>query len=296
MKLFKTWSLCATIAAGFLLVPAVSSFAQNPNHAPANLVLTVQSGTSTETDTVMASLGTQVSFRAAPQGFTSFGNINSTLVSAFGSNWADLVSSDPGVLYFGSAGTRSTTLVNGITDGDPRRTIYYSQARVSTSNPGSQDSTSLSFPLTSPGDGQFNAVNGSIFTMQNVLETQYSTAAVVSPETTSQVDDSNTFGGFSYVNLTGVQGTLGTAFSFGGAGSSVILALDLYRMTPQTATGVGEVVLGTDHQAYFLGNLTLANNGEVGFIAAVPEPSTAAMLGLTGLLALAARRRRALQA
>ncbi|MFZ4682277.1 MAG: MprA protease, GlyGly-CTERM protein-sorting domain-containing form [Terrimicrobiaceae bacterium] len=33
----------------------------------------------------------------------------------------------------------------------------------------------------------------------------------------------------------------------------------------------------------------------MGFIAAVPEPTTTAMLGLAGLLAFAARRRRALQ-
>ncbi|MFZ4682192.1 MAG: hypothetical protein ACOYMS_06800, partial [Terrimicrobiaceae bacterium] len=224
----------------------------------------------------MASLGTQVSFRDAAAGFTSFGNLNSVLTSAYGASWASFSNADlTDALYFGAAATQSLTAGTGInTDGslDPRRTIYFTRPRLSNINPGLQNSVATSFALSGAGDGQFNTVNSRIFTMQNVLDDTggvngYTTAAVVSPESISQVDDQNVIGGNSYANLSTTQGTLSSsAFSFGGAGN-VILALDLYRMTPRGAPAGEFGPLGSDHVGYFLGNLTLADNGDVGFIA-----------------------------
>ena len=303
MKLSKTWSLCATMAAVSVLGTAGSSFAQNPLHGSANLVLTAQSADAAENDTVFFSISllTLTGLRDAAQGFTSLGNADSTLNAAFGNSWNTLTSANLATaLYFGAAGTRSVTAGSGLepasNDGgsDPRRTIYFTQARVGTSNAGFQDSNPQTFANNGVGDGQFNLVNSNIFLQQNVLETQYVTqgAVAVKGVGNTSVDDFNTIGGNSYTNMTNVQGTLSSTFTFGGAGNNVILVMDLFRMKPRNSPAGEFDPSVPDHQGDFLGNLTLASNGDVGFITAVPEPSTTLLMGLGLAVALFSQRRR----
>jgi hypothetical protein len=88
-----------------------------------------------------------------------------------------------------------------------------------------------------------------------------------------------------------------------------VVLLDLYRVTKTsgtngdsasawhnansiTATYSDNTYSGSNSaRADYLGTIGIAANGDVNF-AAVPEPSTYALLGLTGLLAIVAYRRK----
>ena len=309
MKLSKTSVLAVVASATFLA--SGGSLLANPNfNNNYDLLMHFQSGNVAETDVVVAGLGNQTLTSLRDQGlaqtgnYTNLANINGTLTTAYGVNWATATD-----LFAGAVGTRSTSPGDGVqlntgiggaaTAGDPRRTIYYTQVRTSNLLPGQVNSTSVSFALTGPGDAQFNLVNDSIFApVQNRFET-LSGASVISDRTAAAtlgegVLQQNPIGNNSYQNISTVQGAFSTAFTFGAAGGNVVLALDLFRMKPNTiASGVGEIdPSNPDHQGLFLGNIVLKNTGEVGFIAAVPEPSTTLLMGLGLAVALFSQRRR----
>jgi hypothetical protein len=106
----------------------------------------------------------------------------------------------------------------------------------------------------------------------------------------------------------GLQKAIGSDFTFGNI-SGVVAALDLYRVTRTTGTNatsansalwhnsnaITATYTGTSTQgaprADYLGTITIGSNGDVNF-AAVPEPSTYALIALTGILYFFVNRRR----
>ncbi len=195
-------------------------------------------------------------------------------------------------LYAGAFGTRGDgSFINNQfgTTGDSNRTVYFTQARGNTINPGQAASS----PSTLVDNAVLAARTSSMNVVQNEFETQPGAASPFSePAGSSTLDDQAPIGGVQFANLAGVGNFLAAPFSFGGQ-NDVILVLDLYRMKP-SATNAGFLStdpVGVALTPLFLGNVVFKSTGEVGFLT-VPEPTTATMIALAiGGLALRNRRR-----
>lgn len=298
MNNFKSKLRVLALAAGSLAITMAAANAQNNNYAAGDLVLYFQQEGGT--NTVYANLGNAATlYRGAATGAAggtnsfNFLDINSTLESAFGLGWATDTS-----IYAGLAAVWGTSPTNGtLQDGDPHRTLYVSQARSGVGAIGQANSAGYSVNT----DTGMSTGASRIQTQNNILETQYTTAVTVSPTSTSQIDEQNPFlspgiQGTAFATFAGgvqQRGTAGTfSASFGSLGSTEF-ALDLYRIAARSNVS-GQVGFGeTIRAGTFEGTVTVGTNGQVSFTA-VPEPSTFALLGLSGLvIAFGVRRRRA---
>ena len=288
--------LCALVlTAGSLAISAGAANAQNANYAPGDLVLFFQK--EGNTNTLYANLGASTTYRGSATGpdvanILNIININTQLNEAFGASWASDTS-----LYAGIAGVWGTSSTNvGLSSGDPHRTLYVSASRTAVGTIGSAESSGYTVNTDS---GMSNGANG-ITAMNNVLETQYTTAATVSPTSVSTIDDQNPISaglqgaGFSIFGA-GVQqqGTAGVfASNFGDAGSTEF-ALDLFRIQARNNIS-GQVGNGeTNRLGTYEGTFTVGTDGSVSFTA-VPEPSTYALIALTGILYFFVNKRRKL--
>ena len=242
--------------------------AQNPNYAEGDLILYFQQENGA--NTVYANLGNAATvFRgnAAGPGAANkinFLNINAALTGAFGSGWA----SDPTV-YACLAGVYSTNSINttAVVNGDPYRTLYVSASRTAVGSIGQASSAGY---MVNTNTGMTTGAQ-SIFSQNNIFETQHVDAVTVSPTGTSGIDDQNPF------LATGIQGTAFQIFSggvqqagsssafgsFGDAGT-VEYALDLYRILART--GVAGQVAGTLREGSYEGTITVNSGGMVSFI------------------------------
>jgi len=204
--------------------------------------------------------------------------------SVYGANWFNSIN-----LYGGAFATRgNSSFVNNQfgTTGDSNRTVYFTQARGNTLNPG----TSASSPSGLIDNTVLGTTNTSMTTVQNEFETVSNSSPFSEDAANSTVDDQAPIGGIQFANLAGVGNFLSAPFNFGSQ-SNVILVLDLYRMTPATSFNNASPDLNVDLVPLFLGNVVFKNTGEVGFLT-VPEPTTATMIALAvGALALRNRRR-----
>lgn len=269
--------------------------AANTLYAPGDLLLYFQQQGGT--NTVYVNLGNAATdFRGAAAGVAggtskiNFMNINTTLQSAFGTNWA----SSP-TIYAGLAGVWGTDPEDeSLQDGDPSRTLYVSKSRTSVGTVGAAGS-SIGTVMTDLG--MVNGATG-IYSQNNVFEQNYNASAVVSPTSVSGIDNQNPF------LAAGVQGTAfnifgggvqqqGQAGSFGtfGAAGNVEFALDLYRITARN--DLAGQVDGLVRQGSYEGTMTVNSGGNVSFVTAVPEPSSMAISGLVCSALLFRRRRSA---
>jgi hypothetical protein len=292
--------LAAMLVASGSLVAASS--AQAASYAAGDLMLYFfQEG---GTQTVYVNLGQAHTFRGATAGpseainspnlsLTAKGeassmNLNTTLTTAYGSNWATLTN-----LYAGLAGVRTNiTSPSAIQNGDPNVTLYFSMGNNLVDEVGNRTFAS-STGMSTAAAGIINM--GSTFSGSDSI--------LISPASTSRIDDQNPFSspnilGTAFGGFAGGVAQAGTAGTFGSFGDvdDVEFALDLHRIL-ETVQPVG-TINGVDDQgsplsrrnSMYEGTITINSSGTVGF-SAVPEPSSVMLLGL-GAGALAFRRRR----
>lgn len=298
----KSLALATTVAS---LMAAASAEAQNTLHAPSDLVLTFQNpgGTTGASQTVTIALGNVATvFRDAASGsFTLLNTANisglgATLLTNFGASWWEQTTLYMGAVNYRGISDTSTTLLGG----DPTQTLYFTKMRSGVGTVGQAGSVT---PTTIANSG--NGITSAMEQVKGRIEgSTTNTAVFVEPVGTSFIDNQNPFVGgnpafgqaTAYTNIEGgVQGQFQSG-SFGllGAAGAVEMALDLYRLQ-NFNDRAGQYGFGEANRVgEYLGTVTINQSGEVGFLAnsVVPEPSTAALLGVAMLGLLARRRNR----
>ena len=223
----------------------------------------------------------------------SLGNINSLLTSTYGSDWTSRSSN----LFAGAAGNVGATDNEStfVENGDYSRTVYISSPRTGAGTYGASNSAVRNVPS---GASASSVVAGNIDGANSVLLSATSNPTALANAVTT-LDTYNPIGtnnivGQAYGGIgSGVMGSVSSNTYAYGSISNVIRGLDLYRITPTTNNGTdGNIAWQNEYSiaktyggsgsvgsAYYLGTVTLSDNGDVNF-AAVPEPSTYALLAL----------------
>jgi hypothetical protein len=296
MKTTSLKSLALALVAGTALTAITPAQAQNTAHGPASLVLTFQNpgGLVGSDQTITVAINDAIFFRDAALG--SFSNISvpglgASLSSTFGANWYN-----ESTLWLGVAGSRGTNSItlNNLLQGDPQQTHYFSRQRDSVGSVGVANSSQPTINLNAQ-----TGITSGIGQVKNTLEQVGTTAILVLPTSSSFIDENLPFTAPGVQNAAytdiggGVQGNFG-AGTFGtfGAAGNIELGLDLYRVQYRNdiagQSGFGEAT----NVGKFLGTITINQSGDLGYLAAIPEPSTYALLVILGVGAFFIARRR----
>lgn len=279
MKLIKKTMILAAA-----LFAIVSANAATVNYSAGDLIVgfTTNAGTGAG-QVLLVSLGSATALRDATTNNFSITTIGVDLAGTFGANWYDRTD-----LYWGAIGVYNSVPEGATTNGDLDGTVYVSRARGTVGTAGSASSTAWNTSIS--GD---NSALSRLGAMQTNFDSQTASAnnanAAVFDKNASSWDKWNppvitngvSFGAYNSSGL-GIQqkfaaGSYGTML-----GNDIEGALDLYRNV-------------YDGNAGYEGTLTINQNGDIGYVVTVPEPSTYALIGL-GLGAVLFFRRRLQQA
>ena len=206
----------------------------------------------------------------------SLGNINTILTSTYGSDWTGFSST----LFVGAAGNNGSTsgVSTAVANGDYARTVYVTKPRLGAGSVGQANSSTAALNVGNSA-GTASAINGanSIAGNTNLVTSNPVNLPDQGNEGASSLVSQNPFGptgapATAYGAIQGgVIGATGTRYNMGSV-SNIVNALDLYRITPSTnnaaawqnANNIQGVTAG---QGYYLGTITLSDNGAVNFIA-----------------------------
>ena len=287
MKYITKPLLASCVAIGLTAVPALAAIDTtfNPNDVILGFRASAGNGTST---TIMVNLGSATTFRDASSNMLSIATIGSTLSSAYDSIWYDrtnlwagFVSATNGQNSDNSGGV---SIANQTTDYNS--TIYVSTRRTNSGTVGFASSTrpgGNDLPLDAQGMGSsINTLGGTFSTIST--SGVYNGSSSVTNSWNTYMTGSNTADFNESYNVEAAF-TAGNRGSFGAAGT-VEQMWDFYRVA-QFPTGDPMSGVGT-----YEGTFTLNSSGDVSFIAAVPEPSTYALIALTGILYFFVNKRR----
>jgi hypothetical protein len=261
LKYLKLTALSAIAGMTFL---GQSAKAASPSYTAGDLLLGFYATGGTGADqTYVFDLGNSATvYREATTNFTLATSLGTDLSSVFGSNWFSR--SD---LYWGVVGVRSSSSSGSVVNGDPVRTNYVSLAETTF---GIQTTA----PTISLSTSRANVATDIVAIQTGVGGFSTSTATANSNNLGAIIATSNSNSFDELSSKLSTDGGLDIFGNFGNGASGA--ALDLYRILN---TNTGASPTGTVGVGSYEGTFTIDNSGNVSF-AAVPEPSTWAMMGV----------------
>jgi hypothetical protein len=216
------------------------------------------------------------------------GNIAGILSSTYGDDWSNL--SD--TMFFAANGQAGSTgpTATGTSSGDFARTVYITKARSSLGIVGQPNSPS---PLFDPSQTQLAGNIAGANTISGMTQPGVANAPQDAPAPRTLLAPYNPFfngmPSTAYGVITGgLMGSItSSSYTFGSV-SNVVGAIDLYRVAQTSGTGTANIsiwqnannipatyvgnFIGVEASGYYLGAITLSDNGDVNFVAAFDQP------------------------
>jgi PEP-CTERM motif len=263
-----------------------ASAAIDPTFDAGDLILGAQSSASTST-VLEINVGAPLIYKTASSIFL-VDNISLQLTNLFGANWFD----DPSV-FFGVSGASNSQSFNAGSanaNGDFNSTIYASRVRLdngilgfSSSTPWSMSAatvTNAAIPMVQQAGAFSTNQSGGIANLATSLTNEWSDFNPVSGITQNPA--------YNSVFTTGIQfrldtGTFDTG-NFTGL-TNVEGVVDMYRVARFSNGG------SIPGEGFYIGSFAVERDGDLFYVPAVPEPASAALLGI-GLASLAGWRAR----
>jgi hypothetical protein len=299
---FKNALLACTGVALFAS-PAMAAISLEAGSLAIAFYQTNAAGTANQSNTFVFDLGQSSLFRentltggvsvSTVNGSLASDNIGAQLVNAFGVNWANDTTNPVRWMVVGLVGSADST-----TNGDPARTTYLSRSRSSLADGATGPGTTIA-SITSGNRGTLSTQIGAFFTgTNNATQTTGDNVDGVQVATTAvnSIEDfmPPTTTGLYFGQGIDIRQTLGSGLITDSSNAEG--ALDIYRVLHSTSGADLTAGLSSGNAAtgagQFIGTLTIDGTGKLA-IGAVPEPSSALLLGVLGTLGLVRRKRSA---